>query len=56
MSVNDITNIVSEVLKQNREKLIEKGTTGMYQVEGTVDGVEYVVGLNKGRVGQFYRK
>ena len=56
MSVDDITNTVSEVLKQNREKLIEKGTTGMYQVEGTVDGVDYVVGLNKGRVGQFYKK
>ena len=56
MSIDDITNTVSEVLKQNREKLIEKGTTGMYQVEGTVDGVDYVVGLNKGRVGQFYKK
>ena len=56
MSIDDITNTISEVLKQNREKLIEKGTTGMYQVEGTVDGVEYVVGLNKGRVGQFYKK
>ena len=56
MSIDDITNTVSEVLKQNREKLIEKGTTGMYQVEGDVDGVDYVVGLNKGRVGQFYKK
>ncbi|WP_160289108.1 hypothetical protein [Clostridium butyricum] len=56
MSIDDITNTVSEVLKQNREKLIEKGTTGMYQVEGIVDGVDYVVGLNKGRVGQFYKK
>ncbi|GGL43271.1 hypothetical protein GCM10007968_03970 [Sporolactobacillus putidus] len=56
MSIDDITNIVSKVLKQNREKLIEKGTTGMYQVEGIYRRVDYVVGLNKGRVGQFYKK
>lgn len=56
MSIEDITNAVSEVLKQNRGTLSEKGTLGMYQVEGAVDGVDYVVGLNKGRVGQFYKK
>ncbi|MDN3954537.1 ribonuclease YeeF family protein [Sporolactobacillus laevolacticus] len=56
MTLNDITNTIGEVLKQNREKLIEKGSVGMYQVEGTVNGVNYVVGLNKGRVGQFYKK
>lgn len=56
LSIDDITNIADEVLKQNRSTLIQKGTTGMYQVEGTVNGVDYVVGLNKGRVGQLYKK
>ena len=56
MSIEDITNTVIEVLKQNRGTLIQKGTKGMYQVEGTVDGLDFVVGLNKGRVGQFYKK
>ncbi len=35
--------------------LIEKGTNGMYQIKGIVNGVNYVVGLNKGRVGQFHK-
>ncbi|QLY81941.1 hypothetical protein [Clostridium intestinale] len=56
MSIDDITDTISEVLKQNREMLIKKGTNGMYQIEGTINGVTYVVGLNKGRVGQFYKK
>jgi hypothetical protein len=56
LSIDDITNIADEVLKQNRSTLIQKGTTGMYPVEGTVNGVDYVVGLNKGRVGQLYKK
>ncbi|AVQ47668.1 hypothetical protein [Clostridium botulinum] len=56
MDVGDITNTISEILKQNRERIIEKSTTGMYQIEGTVNGIEYVVGVNKGRIGQFYKK
>lgn len=55
LTIDDITSIVDEVLKQNRSTLIQKGTKGMYQVEGIVDGIGYVLGLNKGRVGQLYK-
>lgn len=43
-------------MKQNRDTLINRGTTGSYQISGTVNGIEYVVGLNKGRIGQLYSK
>lgn len=26
----------------------------MYQIRGNVNGVDYVLGMNRGRVGQFY--
>ncbi|MES4901019.1 MULTISPECIES: hypothetical protein [unclassified Streptomyces] len=56
MSVKDVQNAIGEVLRQNREKLVQRGSRGMYQIQGKVDGVEYVLGLNRGRVGQFYPK
>ena len=30
------------------------GSNGVGQMEGTVNGIRYVLGLNRGRVGQFY--
>jgi len=56
LSVDDVADIAEEVMRQNRDKLIQLGTTKAYQIEGTVDGVEYVVGINNGRVGQLYPK
>lgn len=56
MSIGDVSNAISEVMKQNRDLLIQKGSKGMYQITGTVDGVEYVLGLKNGRIGQFYPK
>lgn len=56
LTPDDIADIVHSVLKQNREELLLKGTNKMYQVTGTVNGVGYVVGLNKGRIGQFYSR
>jgi hypothetical protein len=56
LSVDDVANITQSVMKQNRGTLINRGTTGSYQISGTVNGVEYVVGLNKGRIGQLYSK
>jgi hypothetical protein len=35
---------------------INNGTKGMYQITGEYGGKEYVLGLNNGRVGQFYPK
>ncbi|EMA3642297.1 hypothetical protein [Providencia stuartii] len=34
MSVNEITNAIESVMKQNRETLVTKGSIRMYQVEG----------------------
>lgn len=56
LSVDDVANIIQSVMKQNRDTLINRGTTGSYQISGTVNGIEYVVGLNKGRIGQLYSK
>ena len=42
-------------MQLNRGVLIKKGANKTYQVTGTVaGGVEYVLGLKNGRVGQFY--
>ncbi|NNC04962.1 hypothetical protein HJC10_19145 [Corallococcus exiguus] len=54
MSFEDVIRAIEAVLQQNRARMVGRGTRGMYQLRGTVDGVEYVLGLNQGRVGQFY--
>ena len=53
MTVQDIEKAIGEVLKQNREKILNAGNnTGQYK--GIVNGVERTVGLSKGKIGQFY--
>ncbi|WP_375755335.1 hypothetical protein [Corallococcus exercitus] len=54
MGFEDVIRAIEAVLQQNRERMVGRGTRGMYQLRGTVDGVEYILGLNQGRVGQFY--
>jgi hypothetical protein len=54
MSIDELIRVLEEVLQQNRSLLRSRGTLGMYQINGTVNGVEYVLGLNHGRIGQFY--
>ncbi|WP_253287538.1 hypothetical protein [Clostridium bornimense] len=56
MTIEDISNYIGDIMKQNRNILIEKGTVGMYQIEGTINNVTYVVGFKNGRIGQFYKK
>lgn len=56
MSIDDISDAIEDVMKQNRDVLIDKGTAGEYQITGVSDGVEYVVGFKNGRMGQFYPK
>ena len=55
MSIDDIKNAIFSVLKQNRDILNQRGTIGMYQIKGEVNGIQYTLGLKNGRVGQFYR-
>jgi hypothetical protein len=54
MSVDEVRSAVRSVMLQNRATLMQNGTNGAYQIRGSVNGVEYVLGVNTGRVGQFY--
>jgi len=56
MSIDNVSDAIGSVMKQNGELLEAKGAQGMYQIKGTYDGVDYVLGLNNGRVGQFYKE
>lgn len=54
MSIDEISDAITSILNQNRNILATRGTRGMYQITGKYNGVDYVLGLNNGRVGQFY--
>ena len=54
MSIEEVQTALKDVLYQNRDVLATKGTKGMYQVTGNYNGVDYVLGVKNGRVGQFY--
>ncbi|WP_338751459.1 EndoU domain-containing protein [Bacillus sp. FJAT-52991] len=54
LSIKDIENIAISVAKQNREKLSKVSSNGSAQVKGKVDGVEYVLGVEKGHIRQLY--
>lgn len=51
LSIKDVANVVRDVMRQNRDVLVGKGTVTKFQLSGTSGGVDYVVGLNSGRVG-----
>jgi hypothetical protein len=54
VDIDEIVDAIERVMMQNRERVIEKGSLGMYQISGRVNGEKYVLGLKNGRVGQFY--
>ena len=54
MRVDDVVHTVGQVLRQNRETLMERGANDVYQVRGRVNDLEYVAGVRFGRVDQFY--
>uniref|UniRef100_UPI0023ED77F6 RHS repeat-associated core domain-containing protein n=1 Tax=Photorhabdus aegyptia TaxID=2805098 RepID=UPI0023ED77F6 len=54
MSVNNVTDAIGDIMKQNRDTLISKGSIGKYQISGQYKGQDYVVGFKNGRIGQFY--
>ncbi|WP_155634050.1 hypothetical protein [Burkholderia cepacia] len=56
MSIDDVSDAIGSVMKQNSGLLEARGARGMYQIKGTYDGSDYVLGLNNGRVGQFYKE
>ncbi len=52
--MSEVQEAVTEILKQNREILIRQGTVGQYRISGNYNGQSYVLGINDGRIGQFY--
>ncbi len=54
VNVNEIITIIREVMDQNREIILLKGTNRQFQIEGFFNGVKYTVGFRKGLIGQFY--
>lgn len=55
-SVNDVKDIAMTIAKSNSKTLAKKGTNATFQVEGSVGGVKYVLGITKGHVKQLYPK
>jgi hypothetical protein len=53
-SLDDIQNLIGEVIKQNRDTIQKMSPNSMGSVKGTINGVEYQLGINKGRIGQFF--
>jgi hypothetical protein len=54
MNIKEVSDVAENIMRQNRETLVRQGATGMYQISGTHKGRKYTIGVNKGRVGQFY--
>ncbi len=55
-SVKQVESAINSVMKQNHSKLAKIGSRGVGSVTGTHKGVTYVLGVNKGQIGQFYPK
>lgn len=53
LRVEDIITIIEHIMQQNRSLLIRKGQ-GIYQIRGKFNDVDYILGINNGRVGQLY--
>jgi len=53
IDVDEITASIKETVKQNREFILQNSNP-QYQVQGVINGKTYILGINNGRVGQFY--
>ena len=54
MTTSEIKSLIYEVLHQNKTNVTHIGSNGIGNISGVVDGVRYQLGLNKGRVAQFF--
>lgn len=54
LTQKQIKETIGRILQQNRDGVRAIGHRGIGQVTGQVNGVRYTVGLNRGRIGQFY--
>ena len=55
-SIKDIEYTIQEIIYQNRSSLSNISSFYQKQIEGVINGVNYVVGFARGRIGQFYIK
>jgi hypothetical protein len=53
-TIEELQNVITSVLKQNRETLATRGAVRAFQVEGTVNGVKYTLGIERGQVKQLF--
>ena len=53
-SVSDLQDIAGKIINQNRGAVKKIGPNRKGQIVGTVKGISYTLGLNKGRIGQLY--
>jgi hypothetical protein len=56
MTINEIDNAIESVVGQNHQRLSRLGANGSDKVEGVVDGITYILQVNRGRIGSFYPK
>lgn len=54
MAIDDVQSAIRSVMRQNRDELLNRGTSSTHQIHGKVGDIEYTIGMNNGRVGQFY--
>lgn len=52
--LNEIENAIDAIAKQNKDIISKKGTNAIYQVTGSYNGKSYTLGLNNGKIGQFF--
>ncbi len=53
-TIEELQNVITNVLKQNRDILAVKGSSGRFQILGEVNGIQYKLGIKDGQVRQLY--
>ncbi|MGW0943685.1 RHS repeat domain-containing protein [Streptomyces sp. NPDC002623] len=54
MTPDDIAAAVTSVMRQNEDEVARIGSSGIGNITGVFNGESYQLGLNKGRIGQFF--
>ena len=52
--IEDIIEVVTKILEQNKGLITTLKDSKKFQITGTVNGVQYVLGTKNGRIGQLY--
>ncbi|WP_218080641.1 hypothetical protein [Anthocerotibacter panamensis] len=54
ISIDEIFAAIEDIIKQNREKLIQNGVNNFLQIDGFYNGCRYKLGIRGGKVVQFF--